>query len=127
MDRVFKENPELKVCYKTSDGECFYTENDAKNYAKSLKDKKVQTVNRGVTSESETGTDENVDSTPKMNHREAIQAIQAAESLEELEQFKDYHQKTVIEALEKKTAKLIALIDVDTDAGADEDKNQNQE
>lgn len=41
---VFEQNPNLKKVYCTSDGTPFYQENDAKNHAKTLKDKSVETV-----------------------------------------------------------------------------------
>lgn len=41
---IFKTNPDLEKVYVTSDNEAFYQENDAKNHAKSLKDKAVETV-----------------------------------------------------------------------------------
>ena len=44
MNKVFKQNPNLEKYFATSDGENFYNENDAKNYAKNLKDKTVKTV-----------------------------------------------------------------------------------
>lgn len=44
MNEVFKNNPKLEKYYGTSDGEAFYNENDAKNYAKTLEDKTVEAV-----------------------------------------------------------------------------------
>lgn len=44
MDKVFENNPNLKVYYKTSDGTAFYTESDAKLHAKTLDDKNVSPV-----------------------------------------------------------------------------------
>jgi len=45
-DPIFKANPRLKEYFKTSDGNAFFTEHDAKNYATSLKNKKVEKVER---------------------------------------------------------------------------------
>lgn len=39
---IFKTNTKLEKCFKTSDGEHFYNESDAKNYAKSLENKHVE-------------------------------------------------------------------------------------
>ena len=39
---IFTQNPNLQEVFKTSDGEYFYTENSAKNHAKTLEDKSVQ-------------------------------------------------------------------------------------
>lgn len=44
MSDVFKNNPKLEKYYGTSDGESFYNENDAKNHAKNLEVKTVETV-----------------------------------------------------------------------------------
>jgi hypothetical protein len=44
MNDVFKQNPKLEKYYGTSDGEAFYNENDAKNHAKNLDVKTVETV-----------------------------------------------------------------------------------
>lgn len=41
---IFKTNPDLKRAYITSDGTPFYQENDAKNHAKTLKDKSVEPI-----------------------------------------------------------------------------------
>lgn len=48
MDQVFKNNPALKVYYKTSDGTAFYNESDAKLHAKTLDDKKVEPIFKSV-------------------------------------------------------------------------------
>lgn len=122
MDTVFEQNPNIDVYFKTSDGESFYNENDAKNYAKKLKDKKVQRIVRGVSSESESPENKQASGgAPKLDYREAIKAIEASETLEQLEQFKDYPQPSVVKALEEKRAELTANIDVNA-----EDVNQNQ-
>ena len=44
MHEIFKTNPDLKKAYITSDGTPFYQETDAKNHAKTLKDKTVEPV-----------------------------------------------------------------------------------
>ena len=46
MEKVFIENPSLKECFKTSDGQYFYNQNDAKNHAKTLEDKSVEHLTR---------------------------------------------------------------------------------
>lgn len=43
---IFEQNKSLDVAYKTSDGVFFYTENNAQNHAKTLKNKKVTKVVR---------------------------------------------------------------------------------
>ena len=44
MNDVFKNNPKLEKYYGTSDGEAFYNETDAKNHARNLEVKTVETV-----------------------------------------------------------------------------------
>lgn len=114
MDNVFKDNPNLKAYYKTSDGTAFYTEADAKNYAKSLENKEVKLVERGYSKPEAT--------TEKLDYKQAIKVIQESETLEQLEQFKDYPQPSVIKALAEKRAELTANIDVDA-----EDVDPNKE
>lgn len=41
---IFQTNPNLEKVHVTSDNTPFYQENDAKNHAKNLKDKSVETV-----------------------------------------------------------------------------------
>ncbi|WP_445720229.1 hypothetical protein [Flavobacterium sp.] len=41
---IFKSNPNLKEVHMTSDGQCFYSDNDAKMHAKTLEDKAVELV-----------------------------------------------------------------------------------
>ena len=41
---IFKSNPNLKEVHMTSDGQCFYNDNDAKMHAKTLEDKAVELV-----------------------------------------------------------------------------------
>lgn len=48
MQQIFKNNPRLDVCYKTSDNKYFFTPNDAHNYASNLKDKSVEKLVRPV-------------------------------------------------------------------------------
>ncbi|AZZ59154.1 hypothetical protein OKE68_04320 [Riemerella anatipestifer] len=48
MQQIFKDNPGLDVCYKTSDNKYFFTPNDAHNYASNLKDKNVEKLVRPI-------------------------------------------------------------------------------
>lgn len=41
---IFEINPNLKEVHVTSDGECFYNDNDAKMHAKSLENKSIELV-----------------------------------------------------------------------------------
>ena len=45
-DKVFADHPNLKEYWKTSDGKPFYSENAAKNHARTLKDKHIDHVER---------------------------------------------------------------------------------
>ena len=49
MEQVFIDNPSLDVAYKTCDGKYFFLENDARNHARTLEDKKVIEVVRMAT------------------------------------------------------------------------------
>ncbi len=51
MEQIFRDNPNLDVCYKTSDGKYFYLRTDAVNYATRLKDKKVEKLLRPQSSD----------------------------------------------------------------------------
>ncbi|MCK0206215.1 hypothetical protein ACT4R9_09695 [Ornithobacterium rhinotracheale] len=62
MEPIFKENPQLDVVYKTSNGKYFYTENYAKNYAQTLEDKKVTKLVRTAATDEDAG-DENKENT----------------------------------------------------------------
>lgn len=42
--KIFESNPNLKEVHMTSDGQCFYNDNDAKLHAKALEDKAVELV-----------------------------------------------------------------------------------
>ena len=55
---IFKTNPQLEVAYQTSDEQCFYTECDARNHAKTLENKSVKTLTREEQEESEQEVDE---------------------------------------------------------------------
>lgn len=44
MHKIFETQPDLKKAYITSDGTPFYQETDAKNHAKTLKDKSVEPI-----------------------------------------------------------------------------------
>lgn len=48
MNKIFKNNPELKEFYQTCDGQAFFTENAAKLHAKTLKNKSVVLVQKSA-------------------------------------------------------------------------------
>jgi hypothetical protein len=41
LKECFKSNPKVKKLYQTSDGQCFFKENDAYSHAATLADKEV--------------------------------------------------------------------------------------
>jgi hypothetical protein len=43
---IFEQNPDLKEVFQTVDGELFYTDNAAKNHARTLEDKTVEHFTR---------------------------------------------------------------------------------
>ncbi len=68
MEQIFIDNPNLDVCYKTSDGKYFYLRSDAVNYATILKNKKVEKLLRAQSSKTvEPGTGDNPNKTKKDN------------------------------------------------------------
>jgi hypothetical protein len=81
---IFETNPNLKEVHMTSDGECFYNENDAKMHAKSLEDKKVEIVFNGdhiqVEGDEEVETEEAAEAEAKaLAEKEAPEKAEAAE------------------------------------------------
>src|SRR5690554_5569017 len=57
MDKIFKNHPNLKAYYKTSDGTAFYTESDAKLHAKTLENKNIEPVFRSIKEKVEKAVD----------------------------------------------------------------------
>lgn len=99
----------LKKLYQTSDGTKFYHEQDAKNHALTLKDRKVEEVDRVLTeSKSEPKKD-------KKSAVELIAEINQVETLEALEAYEGYKQATVIKAIETKREALQVGIDTPGD------------
>lgn len=54
MEQIFKDNPRLDIAYKTADGKYFFLESDAQNYANTLKNKKVEKLERPTEQEEPT-------------------------------------------------------------------------
>lgn len=71
--KVFETNPNLKECWKTTDGQHFYTKNAAQNHAATLTDKSVEHMTRPVDSESTEGGKEI--SIKKLNKQDLINHI----------------------------------------------------
>ncbi|GAQ15435.1 hypothetical protein MODO_3131 [Myroides odoratimimus] len=111
-----------KKLYQTSDGIKFYHEQDAKNHALSLEDRKVNQVDgeqKKVDSKSgDFAQQENRE--PKTNNKSAaelIAEIKQVETLEQLNAYEVHKQVTVKAAVEKRRSELTANIEVDLGEG----------
>ncbi|MDB0603187.1 hypothetical protein PL373_19050 [Tenacibaculum maritimum] len=75
---VFKENPKLKSYFQTEDNVKFFTESDAKNHARTLKDKTVTEVKKGASKK-------DVQLTPMQEAKNRVAAIEKLETVEAVE------------------------------------------
>lgn len=117
MNDVFKQHPDLEKYYTTSDGESFYNENDAKNYAKTLKVKTVETVfneNFLEVIDTEDLTDEQIEMAKFEADQKAQEEIEAAEKIEA-----DKKAQEEIEAAEKIEADKKAQEEIEAAEKAD--------
>lgn len=82
--KIFKTRPNLDHYYKTSDGQAFFNESDAKMHAKTLKNKKVDKVVRpsSVSDKGEEKVKELKSVQPKANKPEASEDAEYAELVE---------------------------------------------
>lgn len=101
-----------KKLYQTSDGTKFYQEQDAKNHALSLEDRKVIEVD-SVDEEQE--TENKKPKSDKKTASELISEIEKVETLEQLAAYEVHKQVTVKNAVEKRRAELISAIEVDSE------------
>lgn len=112
-----------KKLYQTSDGTKFYHEQDAKNHALSLEDRKVDQVDSNqltVDSKKETGNGEQGTEKSKTDKKSAVELIAEIEQVETLEQLDAYEvhkQVTVKTAVEKRRSELTVDIEVDLGDG----------
>ncbi len=84
-NEIFKANPQLDCYFETTDGECFYTENAAKDHAKSLADKTVTPYHKSnyVVVDSTEEVDEVVEPTePVEPTQEVAEPVQPVEEIE---------------------------------------------
>ncbi len=117
-NEVFEQNPNLEKYYGTSDGEAFYNENDAKNYAKNLDDKAVEMVlNENFkevndlqdVSEDEKEMAEFEAAEKAAADKKAQEELEAAEKLEADKKGQETEEKPVVIDLSKMSkAKLLA-------------------
>ena len=133
-DPIFEANPKLEKYYKTADGNAFFTEHDAKNYAISLKSKKVETVERPFVEEKvkaaptgDTGTKETGKKlTPFEKAKLRIDAIEKLETVEDVEKaLKDEKAKTVIAAGKKRIEVIVEKQKVATQEDVDDTNVDN--
>ena len=91
---TFKNNPDLKEYFETSDGTQFYKEDLAKNHARDLEDKTVKSVSRNEEKdEIKMTAPEIVAMIPEMD-------LETANSYLDAESLLSKPRKTVVEALE---------------------------
>ncbi|HUH25010.1 MAG TPA: hypothetical protein VLY87_00145 [Flavobacterium sp.] len=106
MDKIFKNHPSLESYFKTADGVAFFNMHNAQAHARSLADKRIQTVFKADLKIIE----ETKASTKPLKAEDVIASIKEVASIEELEEFQNDERKTVKEALATKKAELEALI-----------------
>jgi len=118
--KAFENFPETDTVYATSDGQVFLNKNRAELHA--TPKGRVQTFTRGV-SEQEKSAETNV----VPNAKTTVEAIKQVTALEELKAFENDSRKTVLEALEKRKAELLAELEVTSEAVTGDDvENQNE-
>ncbi len=109
-DKVFKQHPELKQYFKTSDGAAFYKKEHASAHARSLKNRKVEEVkNTFETKAASDDTSENKldELTPIQKAKLRANDILKLDTVEAVEEaLKDETAKTVIAAGKQRIAEL---------------------
>lgn len=96
---TFKNNPDLQELFVTSDGTEFYKEDTAKNHARTLEDKSVNSVSRPEEKEVQLTAAEIIASIPEMDMDQATFSLTA-------EQLLAKPRKSVVEALTAHLAEL---------------------
>lgn len=100
-DPVFDANPALKFYFKTSDGQAFYKEENAKLHISSakLKDKKIDKVTKPLTVEKKS---------EGLSAKDLIEKIKDAKSIEAVDALVDENEKrtTVLDAVKKQKETL---------------------
>ena len=89
-NEIFKANPQLDCYFETTDGECFFTENAAKDHAKSLADKTVKTHHKSDYVEPTEEVDQVVEPTEPVEEtdeptEEVEEVVEPTEPVEEIE------------------------------------------
>lgn len=86
-NEIFKANPQLDCYFETTDGECFFTDNAAKDHAKSLAVKTVKTHHKSDYVEPTEEVEEVVEPTEPVEEtdeptQEAVEPVQPVEEIE---------------------------------------------
>ena len=88
-NEIFKANPQLDCYFETTDGECFFTDNAAKDHAKSLADKTVKTHHKSDYVEPTEEVEEVVEPTEPVEPTEEVveveEVVEPTEPIEEIE------------------------------------------
>lgn len=116
MDKIFENHPTLESYSKTSDGIAFFNPHDAQAHAKSLKDKRIETVFKADLKSAE----KTKSADKPLKAEEVIAAIKEVSTIEGLDVFISDERKTVKDALTARKAELEALIQ-------EKINNQNQD
>lgn len=100
MSDVFDRYPNMKSYFETSDGEKFFTEDSARNYAKSLENTKVTEVERPIENGETILTAKEIIAKASSLDLDLVREFLDAENKSETPR------KTVITALEKRISEL---------------------
>ncbi len=121
---IFNNYPTLQVYFNTADGQAFFQESDAKNHAKTLENKKEETVERPFEEIEEKSIKEVKEYA--ITAKDSIALIKEATTVEDLANFADDERETVKKAYEKKLAELNASND-ELNQGTENKKDSNDE
>lgn len=83
MEQIFKDNPKLDEVYQTSDGKFFYLENDARNHASKLENKRVEKLIRPLNTGDEKKIEGAKDEKKEAQWAEKITELQALDLVKE--------------------------------------------
>lgn len=107
MEQIFKDNPSLDEVYQTSDGKFFYLENDARNHASKLENKRVEKLIRPLKEEktAENGDPKEAQRTEKITELQALDLVK--ENYKEMKVLVDFFE---IETKDKKAETFIEAL-----------------
>ena len=87
-NKIFKANPQLDFYFETTDGECFFTENAAKDHARSLTEKAITTHNKSDYSGTDSADETDESAVLTIVSEEVIEPVVPAEPTTPVEQIK---------------------------------------